>query len=244
MVKSAVVCAPIGGGDAIKLNLGCGTHPLPGFVNVDLLKAAGVDLVADVGGPLPFESGAVALIYASHVLEHFPTDDVPRVLGEWRRVLRDGGTLLVAVPDLERIAARLVNDPGWFTPPHNPWLGAIYGGQKDDYDFHKTGFTAPWLAYLLAQSGFGDVKRVDEFGEIGIADFSSARLPFGESISLNMRATAGDSAAPIPSLEYSLVEKTIATAERAMLLFFRASTRVRSELMLRRRRRLERSLDP
>ena len=237
MVKSAVVCAPIGGGDAIKLNLGCGTHPLPGFVNVDLLKAAGVDLVADVGGPLPFESGAVALIYASHVLEHFPTDDVPRVLGEWRRVLRDGGTLLVAVPDLERIAARLVNDPGWFTPPHNPWLGAIYGGQKDDWDFHKTGFTAPWLAYCLDQAGFGDVRRVDRFPEARVDDGSYSPIPFGVNVSLNMRAVAGGARLSQAELQPSRLERSFNRVDRLLEHAMTFSTRTRSRLMARRRAR-------
>src|SRR4051812_38064813 len=112
------------------LNLGCGSRPLQGFVNVDLLKAPGVDVVADVSGPLPFDDGSVDLIYASHVLEHLPTGQVQGVLREWRRVLRERGTIMIAVPDLERIAQLLILRSGWFTPPNQPWVGVVYGGQK------------------------------------------------------------------------------------------------------------------
>jgi hypothetical protein len=49
------------------------------------------------------------------------------------------------VPDLRAVASMMVNRQGWFTPPHGPWLGVTYGGQKDESEFHKTGFTAPRL---------------------------------------------------------------------------------------------------
>ncbi len=151
----------------LRLNLGSGTTPIPGFVNVDALEdAPGVDVVADIGERLPFDDGAAELVYASHLLEHFATDRVPDLLAEWRRVLRPGGVLLIAVPDLEAIASVLISREDWFTPPHDPWIGAIYGGQKDEYDFHKTGFTGPWLAHLMREAGFGQIERVTRFEEI------------------------------------------------------------------------------
>ena len=75
----------------LRINLGSGEACLEGFVNVDALPdAPGVDVVADISEELPFETGSADLIYAAHLLEHFPTDAVPGMLAEWRRVLRDG----------------------------------------------------------------------------------------------------------------------------------------------------------
>ena len=226
----------------VRINLGSGERPLEGFVNVDALpNARGVDVVTDISDVLPFESGSVDLIYAAHLLEHFPTDAVPKMLKEWRRVLRDGGQLLVAVPNLDVIAGMLVERRGWFTPPHAPWIGAIYGGQKDEYDFHKTGFTAPWLAHLLNEAGFGSVRQEGRFKEINIRDGSFAPLPFGENVSLNMRAVAGSS---------EMIEsgpdagKAIFDLLDQLLMFgFEVSTVARSRIMERRRRRMERRFD-
>ncbi|MDX6537208.1 MAG: hypothetical protein QOD37_1549 [Gaiellales bacterium] len=229
----------------MKINIGSGAVPLPGFVNVDALPdAPGVDVVADISERLPFDDGSADTIYAAHILEHFPTDTVPGLLADWRRVLRDGGELLVAVPDLEVIARTLMDREGWFTPPHNPWLGAIYGGQKDEYDFHKTGFTAVWLASLLNDAGFGEVKRVTRFEDVGMNDASFSPLPFGRNVSLNMRAVAGAAPLDARDLERGAGELALEKLDRLLAFGMDVSTSLRARLMARRRHRIERRIEP
>ena len=53
---------------------------------------------------LPFVSEHFELVYSSHVLEHFERDQGGRLLCEMFRVLRPGGTVRIAVPDLELIS--------------------------------------------------------------------------------------------------------------------------------------------
>jgi SAM-dependent methyltransferase len=224
------------------INLGCGPRPLEGFVNVDLLEAPGVDVVADVSGRLPFDDGSVDLLYASHVLEHLPTARVSEVLREWRRVLRDGGRILIAVPDLERIAHLLVSRSGWFTPPNQPWVGLVYGGQKDGLDFHKTGFSSPWLAALLHDAGFGSTERVERFPEIGANDASWSPLPFGTNISLNMRAVAGGEPLAPELLAREPFNAAFDAVDSALTFALRGSAFLRARLMQRRRRRLEQAI--
>jgi predicted SAM-dependent methyltransferase len=227
----------------VRLNIGSGGAPLPGFVNVDALAdAPGVDVVADISERLPFEDGSADLIYAAHILEHFPTDAVPAMLADWRRVLREGGELLVAVPDLELIARTLIDREGWFTPPHNPWLGAIYGGQKDEYDFHTTGFTAVWLASLLSDAGFGDVERVERFRDVGMSDASFSPLPFGRNVSLNMRAVAGGTPLSSTAVSRGRGEAAFDVLDRGLAFGMDVSTSLRARLMARRRRLIERSI--
>jgi predicted SAM-dependent methyltransferase len=227
----------------LRLNLGSGLTPIPGFVNVDALEdSPGVDVIADISERLPFDDGAADLVYASHLLEHFPTDEVPRLLAEWRRVLRPGGVLLVAVPDLEVIAKILIEKEGWFTPPNGPWLGALYGGQKDTYDFHKTGFTAPWLAHLMREAGFGEVEKVDRFEEIPVADASFSPLPFGVNVSLNIRAVAGGADRLQGLTEHGRGLRVFDLFDRVLQLAMQVSTLLRARLMRRRKRRIESQL--
>lgn len=80
----------------MKLNLGCGRNPLPGYVNLDRNPAPGVELLADVETGLPFKGDALDEIMASHVLEHVVFFE--RALSELRRVLRIGGRLVARVP--------------------------------------------------------------------------------------------------------------------------------------------------
>lgn len=81
----------------LRLNLGCGQHPLPGYVNVDVVAGPGVDLVQDLDAvPWPWADNSVDEIVASNVLEHVIRFDV--VWGEVHRILRSGGRIRIKVP--------------------------------------------------------------------------------------------------------------------------------------------------
>ena len=81
---------------SIRLNLGSGEKPRPGYVNVDNLRFTGTTVVADLDRPLPFKAGVAEHVYLSHVLEHLR--DRMAFLGEANRVLKVGGVLELVVP--------------------------------------------------------------------------------------------------------------------------------------------------
>lgn len=206
----------------VRLHLGCGSIILPGFINIDALDLPGVDMVMDLSNLKKFKSNSVELIYGSHHLEHFPTAHIPRLLEEYFRVLKPGGVIKVAVPDLDAIAELYVKHEDWFTPPHNPWLGLLYGGQDYKFNFHKTGFNFVWLKYLLEQAGFRDVKRFTPSEEFGTRDASFASKPFNRSVSLNVQATKPSKsregrATPPEAFEYSLLERWLTLLEKIVL---------------------------
>ncbi len=88
------------------LNLGCGNRYHPAWQNVDFSPADSTILAHDLRNALPFPNMTFDLVYHSHVLEHFSPADAKRFVGECFRVLRPSGTMRVAVPDLESLAAR------------------------------------------------------------------------------------------------------------------------------------------
>lgn len=86
------------------VNLGCGDRHHPAWINFDK-NAAHPDVVRhDVMAPLPLPDACAAAVYSSHLLEHLPRDLAPGLLGECFRVLRPGGLVRLAVPDLEAAA--------------------------------------------------------------------------------------------------------------------------------------------
>lgn len=86
------------------LNIGCGRRFHSEWVNIDLVSDDSQVLKCDVSQGLPFADNSFAVVYHSHVLEHFAPDDGRRLIRECFRVLQPGGILRVVVPDLERIA--------------------------------------------------------------------------------------------------------------------------------------------
>src|SRR5215469_851720 len=70
------------------LYIGCGPHPAPGFVNVDLFPAAGVDVITDAEC-LPFPANLFDRIECDAVLEHVRCPE--QVIREIQRVLAPGG---------------------------------------------------------------------------------------------------------------------------------------------------------
>jgi SAM-dependent methyltransferase len=86
------------------LNLGCGRRFHPGWVNLDFSPVAPDVRAHDLRKGIPYPDGTFDVVYHSHVLEHFPKCTAPTFLLECHRVLRPGGVIRVAVPDLEQIA--------------------------------------------------------------------------------------------------------------------------------------------
>lgn len=133
--------------EPVRLNLGSGEVPLEGYVNLD----AKTD---DQIYPLKaYADGSVDEVRASHVLEHFPHGAVVNVVREWVRVLKPGGVLKIAVPDLETIA-RL-----YLAGENAPIQGYLMGGQVDQYDFHRAVFDAEALEEVLRACGLSRIRR-------------------------------------------------------------------------------------
>ncbi|MEK6208863.1 MAG: methyltransferase domain-containing protein [Pseudomonadota bacterium] len=86
------------------LNVGCGLHFHPDWVNVDVVPASSGVIAADVRKGLPFPDEVFDAVYCSHVLEHLPRQEAASLLRHTHRVLRPGGVIRVVVPDLETLA--------------------------------------------------------------------------------------------------------------------------------------------
>lgn len=172
----------------MKLHIG-GTQVREGWKILNAKAAAGVDFVGDIRDLSAFSSGSIETVYASHVFEHVPLGSAASTLSGIRRVLKPGGELLVSVPDLE-VLCRALLDPSADPKRKIHLLQMIYGGQSDEWDFHYFGWTEELLSMYLRSVGFSTIERVESFNLFN--DYSEYR-PYGEPISLNVRARTGES---------------------------------------------------
>ncbi len=98
----------------IRLNLGCASRPLPGYINIDLdnideLKARypgqtfpeGVEIFQYDIFNLPFSDNSITEIKADSLLEHLSFLEEKKLFNEVRRVLCPGGMFIFSVPDFE-----------------------------------------------------------------------------------------------------------------------------------------------
>lgn len=60
----------------LRLDLGCGHNPEPGYMGVDLLPSAGRQMNLCNGEPWLFEGGSVDELRASHFIEHIPQREI------------------------------------------------------------------------------------------------------------------------------------------------------------------------
>jgi hypothetical protein len=90
-------------GAANFLNLGCGARYHPDWINIDIAAQGPGVIEHDLSRGIPLPDASCAVVYHSAVLEHLRRSDAAALLAECHRVLRPGGVLRVAVPDLEAI---------------------------------------------------------------------------------------------------------------------------------------------
>lgn len=108
---------------------------------------------------LPYPPGSVDEIRTVQVLEHVSMRDTARVLRHWHEVLAPGGVLHVDVPDFEETARQLLAQPD--EPAKDWYYRLIYGSQKNDYAYHRNGFSPARLERLLREAGFREVRHLE-----------------------------------------------------------------------------------
>ncbi len=160
-----------------KLEIGSGTDPQPGYEHLDARQdLPDLDHVHDIQQPLPFPDVTFDEILSRSCLEHVSWRDVRRILTDWCRVLKPGGTLRVYIPDFEYLCRMYLSGAadehlhpsyidaanellGGYTP--NAWaMIKMFGGQEYPANFHCGGYDLATFTRILHTAGFEQVTRV------------------------------------------------------------------------------------
>jgi predicted SAM-dependent methyltransferase len=181
----------------IVLNVGCG-YPLrqklhrhfhgPEWreIRLDLDPAVQPDIVCSMTDMRPVSANTIDAVWSSHNLEHLQRHEVPLALGEFIRVLKPRGLVLLTLPDLQQVAQLVVDDrledEAYYSPsgPVTP-LDMIFGhtasvARGNRFMAHRTGFTARSLHQALTEAGFAEA-RVRAGGSFDL--WASAYKPSG-----------------------------------------------------------------
>lgn len=198
----------------IKLNIGAGSTQIDGWIPIDRkLGHEALPLPAKVnnnGQEVALDDNSVDEIRASHILEHFSFADARRALADWVRVLKPGGRIRLAVPDIDKVLASA----------DSRRLFWLMGGQTDADDFHRSAFDESRLRAFMEDVGIENIQRWES------QNTDCASLP----VSLNLEGTKREGASlPLDTREATVRLLAFMTVPR----YISASTRVLIEAALK-----------
>ena len=154
-----------------KLQIGAGDNLLPGWLNTTLYPFAPGAVFLDARLPFPIPDAQFDYVFSEHVIEHLEFDEAAHMLAEARRILRPGGRLRIATPDLAQIIA-LYTQPcaeaqqayiRWIMDTFRPAVGEYNPAHVINQSFHgwrhKFIYDEPTLIKALSQAGFVEIER-------------------------------------------------------------------------------------
>lgn len=146
--------------DPLKLNLGCGSQKIPGFLGIDSEKKSKPDIVHDfIKFALPFDESSVDEIVMFHTIEHIQKKHHSWILKECHRVLRPGKKIYISYPDFWICANNWKNNEGG---QRDFWHNTMFGLQQYPSDYHVCAMDAQELEYKMKQFGFEEVHSTPE----------------------------------------------------------------------------------
>ena len=161
-----------------KLHLGAGPGGLAGWLDTDLEPGADHVVYLDATRPFPIADATFDYIYGEHMIEHMPWHAGGRMLGECLRVLKPGGTVRFATPDLavliglyngarSEVGERYLR---WITDAAMPGVGSYSPVIAINIAFrywgHQFVYDGEMLELALTRAGFSGVRRC-AYGDSG-----------------------------------------------------------------------------
>ena len=156
------------------LNVGCGPETeskIRGFDNDDWKEIRldiDEDVKPDIVGTLTdmklVETATVDAVYSAYNIDHIYAHEVPIALGEFYRVLKDDGLVIIKCPDLQSVAEAVAQDKlldTLYVSPIGPIsaIDIMYGNRQEIsegniYMEKKVGFTYTALDGSFFEAGF------------------------------------------------------------------------------------------
>jgi predicted SAM-dependent methyltransferase len=153
-----------------KLQIGAGEFSKPGWLNTDIEPREG-QAYLDATKPFPIPDGSIDIIFAEQLIEHLSLDDGRKMLRECYRVLKPGGKVRLATPNLVRFVELMQADK---TPEQRKFIDAKvawheWKNSPDpasmilNYQMHEFGhqflYTPLMLRSVMEEAGFRNVRQ-------------------------------------------------------------------------------------
>ncbi len=139
-------------------------------VRFDIEESVKPDIVGDMLDMHVIAENSFDAIFSSHNLEHVYDYQVPTALKEFYRVIKEGGFLLITLPNIQVLGEFITKgnlDAVVYESPAGPitTVDILFGhgpSLKNGFESmaHKTAFTPDRLKTFLLQAGFKNIELV------------------------------------------------------------------------------------
>jgi predicted SAM-dependent methyltransferase len=168
--RRAFIRAYLASTERRKLQLGAGPNELPGWLCTDLTPVSSKVTYLDATKPFPFADNMFDFAFSEHMIEHIGLKQGLSMLGECWRVLKPGGTLRIATPDLEVLVGLSTREP---TPEQLRYIRTVTDRFLDTELYkaslvinnafhnwhHQLLYDQDLLQTLMQRVGFTDIRR-------------------------------------------------------------------------------------
>lgn len=119
-----------------KLNIGSSIHLLDDWFNVDVQPFYRGQYYMDATARFPFPDASFDFIRSEHMIEHVPYLAGMHMLRECHRVMRPGGIIRIATPDLQKLT-KLYETP--LSKEQRAYVDAVFRQWRGDYQSSEVG---------------------------------------------------------------------------------------------------------
>ena len=155
-----------------KLQIGAGYNLLSGWLNTTLYPFATGTVFLDASQRFPIPSASFDYVFSEHVIEHLEFEEAGVMLSESARILKSGGRIRLATPDLAQIIALYAQPSAdsqgayirWIMDNFRPRIGEYNPAHVINHSFHgwrhKFIYDEPTFIQSLEGAGFVSITRV------------------------------------------------------------------------------------
>lgn len=154
-----------------KLQIGSGPHLLPGWLNTDYEPVSDESVFMDATRTFPLPDQAFTHVFSEHMIEHISYEQGLFMLRESFRVLKPGGKIRLATPNLKNIIDLSGPEKSEVQKRYLDWAMTHFWPNIASRNAcfvinnfmrnwgHLFVYDAPTLRFSLEQAGFADVRE-------------------------------------------------------------------------------------
>jgi predicted SAM-dependent methyltransferase len=155
--------------EIVKIHLGSNVSNVEGWLCSDIAPGFSGSIYLDASQKFPFEDTSVDYIYSEHMIEHLMLEQSNTMLSECFRVLKNGGKIRLATPNLSKIIGLYLDNCDDKSQEYLKWISTNFLTNSADFSKvevinqmfhgwkHQFLFDETYMRKFLVKKGFRNI---------------------------------------------------------------------------------------